>query len=150
MSIKIYTDGSCLNNQLKNNYGGWAYIIILEDKPIIKKSGCEINTTNQRMELMACIEAMKHALTLDEKEIEIFTDSAYIFNCVKDGWYLKWINNGWHNSKGNAVKNQDLWKIFVALLEMQYFKFTHIYAHNGEKWNEIVDSLAKRAAKGEV
>ena len=144
--IKIYTDGCCLNNQSKENHGGWAYVAIFEDEQVIKNNGNAINTTNQRMELIAAIEGMMFAISLGEKDIEILTYSAYVCNCVKDGWYLKWLNNGWQNSKNDIVKNKDLWETFIALLEMEPFKFTHVRGHNGDKWNEEADSLAKNAA----
>jgi ribonuclease HI len=142
----IYTDGCCLNNQSKENRGGWAYIAIFEDGRIIKSNGYVSNTTNQKMELIACIEAMQFALALGEQKIEIFTDSAYVYNCVKQSWYLRWLNNGWKNSKGELVKNRDLWETFLKLLEMAYFKFTSVKAHTGDKYNEEADTLARHAA----
>jgi ribonuclease HI len=144
--LKIYTDGCCLNNQIKENRGGWAYIAIFDDGQIIKSSGTNSNTTNQRMELIACIEAMRFAVMLGERDVQIFTDSAYIYNCVRDGWYLKWLNNNWENSKKEPVKNKDLWEIFISFLEMCHFKFIPVKAHSGDEYNEEVDSLAKFAA----
>jgi len=146
--IRIYTDGCCLNNQEKENKGGWSFIAVSPDNQIIKIStNKEINTTNQRMELTACIQAMLFGISIDEKDIEILTDSAYVVNCVKDGWYLKWIRNDWKNSQKEPVKNQELWETFIKLLEAKYFKFTYIKAHNGDMYNEQADQLAKIAAK---
>jgi ribonuclease HI len=146
--IKIYVDGCCLNNQEKENKGGWSFVAILHpDGETIEKVGCKINTTNQQMELISCIEAMFFSVEIGEKNVEIFSDSAYVVNCVKDGWYLKWIRNNWKNSKNEPVKNQELWKIFIELLEFQYFKFTHIRGHSGNIYNDRADQLAKFAAR---
>ena len=143
--IQIYTDGCCLNNQFRKNRGGWAFILVKNGEIIYSKHGKITVTTNQRMELMGCLEAM--LFTVDMKEdIEIITDSAYIYNCVGDGWYLNWVNNGWENSKKEPVKNQDLWKPFVELLEKKYFKFIPVKGHSGNKYNERADYLARNAA----
>ena len=147
MTLEIYTDGCCLNNQSNENRGGWAFIAVQEPLKPQMVSGAAINTTNQRMELTACIEAMKFGAMTGEKDIHIITDSAYVVNCIKDSWYLKWRSNGWLNSKREPVKNQDLWEIFITFLEFQYFKFTHVKGHSGHEWNEKVDQLAKNAAK---
>ena len=144
--IQVYTDGCCLNNQSRKNRGGWAYIAVFDDGQIIKSNGSNSDTTNQRMELVACIEAMRFIAMLGESKAEIFTDSAYVYNCVKDSWYLKWLNNGWKNSKKEPVKNKDLWEIFISFLEMAHFKFTPVKAHTGDKYNEEADNLAKFAA----
>ena len=149
--LSIYTDGCCLNNQCTENRGGWAFVAVKESGETVIRWGKAKNTTNQRMELVACIEAMKFGLTVtEENEIEIITDSAYISNCVKDGWYIKWLNNMWKNSKQQAVKNQDLWVVFIYLLELQYFKITHVKGHTGNKYNELADQYAKNAARSNV
>ena len=149
MKIQIYTDGCCLSNQSTNNRGGWAFIVIKDDKEIDMMCGNIVNTTNQRMEITACISAMTLGYNeYFDEDIEIISDSAYVVNCVKDGWYLKWIQNGWLNSKKEPVKNKDLWESFVKLLEQRYFKFSHIKAHSGHKWNELVDKYANNAARG--
>ncbi len=100
------------------------------------------------MELKACIEAMVFACMTGEKNVEILTDSAYVVNCVKDKWYVKWVKNGWFNSRNEAVKNRDLWEVFIKLLDFEDgFKFTHVKGHAGDKWNELADLAAKAACK---
>ena len=100
--IKIYTDGSCLENP---GNGGWA-AIINENGNTTKISGNEKNTTNNRMELMAPINALKN---IDAKnEIEIFTDSQYVKLGITE-WINTWVKNDWKTSKREDVKNKDLW-----------------------------------------
>ena len=100
--IKIYTDGSCLNNP---GNGGWAAIIIKNDE-ITEISGNEKNTTNNRMELLAPISALNKIR--DELDIEIYTDSKYVKQGITE-WIYNWKSNGWKTSKKEDVKNKDLW-----------------------------------------
>lgn len=150
MTIKIYTDGACLNNQEKENKGGWAYVACVDYSSTIKsecsESGGLINTTNQRMELLACIKAIEKIMETEE-DVELYTDSAYVCNCINQKWYFKWHKNGWVNSKKEPVKNQDLWKRLLNLMGKKYVKFYHVKGHSGNKYNEKVDELARNAAK---
>ncbi|MEK9874435.1 MAG: ribonuclease H, partial [Pelagibacteraceae bacterium] len=100
--IKIYTDGSCINNP---GNGGWA-AIINDDGKIKKISGSEKNTTNNKMELMAPIKALK--IVDKNKKIQIFTDSKYVKLGITE-WIHKWVKNNWQTSKKEDVKNKDLW-----------------------------------------
>ena len=100
--IKIYTDGSCLNNP---GDGGWA-AIINDDGEVLKISGSEKSTTNNKMELMAPINALKK-INKDNK-VEIYTDSKYVKLGITE-WIHKWIKNNWQTSKKENVKNKELW-----------------------------------------
>ena len=100
--IEIYTDGSCLENP---GNGGWA-AIINDDGKIEKISGSEKNTTNNRMELMAPIEAL--GKINKKKKVKIFTDSQYVKMGITN-WIHNWIKNNWQTSKKEDVKNKDLW-----------------------------------------
>jgi len=100
--IEIYTDGSCLTNP---GNGGWA-AIINDGGKIRKISGNEKNTTNNRMELLAPINALKEMNP--NSQINIYTDSQYVKLGITD-WINKWINNNWQTSKKEDVKNKDLW-----------------------------------------
>ena len=133
--IKIYTDGSCLNNP---GDGGWAAIINYNGK-IIKINGSEKNTTNNRMELMATIKALKEMNS--SGEIEIYTDSQY----VKLG-ITEWIKNNWQTSKKEDVKNKDLWLELYDLNKSLNTKWNWVKAHAGNPMNEEADLLAKKAA----
>ncbi len=148
--ITIYTDGSCLNNLEVENQGGWAYYILYPNNGEIEfKSGGKINTTNQRMELTACIKAIER-VSFSSEDVVLYTDSAYVVNCIKDRWYTKWYQNGWKNAKGEPVKNQDLWKELLEIMGMKFIDFKHIKGHNGNKYNDTVDRLAKAAAEAAI
>ena len=137
--IKIYTDGSCLKNP---GNGGWA-AIICTDNEVKKISGSEKDTTNNRMELMATINALKEMSTRDL--IEIFTDSKYVKNGITE-WVNTWILNNWKTSKKEDVKNKDLWIELYKLNQSLNIKWNWVKAHAGDPLNEEVDMLAKKAA----
>lgn len=146
----IYTDGSCnQNKKVEKRYGGWA-IFVLEDDNEYTLTGAEKDTTNNRMELSAFLEAIKIIHKKGNGGI-IVTDSAYISQCFNAEWYVKWMNNGWVNSKKQAIKNQDLWKPIIDLyLEITHhqgvnFKISKVKAHDTNKYNNLVDKLAKEA-----
>ena len=137
--IKIYTDGSCLTNP---GDGGWAAIINI-DGEIKKISGNEKNTTNNRMELMAPINALKYINSKDP--IEIFTDSKYVKNGITE-WINTWVLNNWKTSNKEDVKNKDLWIELYNLNRSLNVKWKWVKAHAGDTLNEEVDILAKEAA----
>ena len=137
--IEIYTDGSCLTNP---GNGGWA-AIVNKDGKITKMSGNEKDTTNNRMELLAPINALKD---MDSKsQIEIYTDSQYVKLGITE-WINKWINNNWQTSKKEDVKNKDLWIKLYDLNKSLNVKWKWVKAHAGNQLNEEVDLLAKKAA----
>tara|TARA_B110001452_G_scaffold211245_1_gene181711 strand:+ start:153 stop:578 length:426 start_codon:yes stop_codon:yes gene_type:complete len=137
--IKIYTDGSCLKNP---GNGGWA-AIINDDGDIKKVSGNAKNTTNNRMELMAPINALKE---MDpNKQIEIYTDSQYVKLGITK-WIKTWLKNNWKTSKKEDVKNKDLWLELHKLNKSLNIKWNWVKAHAGNPVNEEVDLLAKEAA----
>ena len=137
--IKIYTDGSFLSNP---GNGGWAAIINMNGE-IKKISGNEKNTTNNRMELMAPIKALKNINSKDT--IEIFTDSKYVKNGITE-WINTWVLNNWKTSKKEDVKNKDLWLELHKLNQSLSVKWNWVKAHAGDPLNEEVDMLAKKAA----
>ena len=137
--IEIYTDGSCLTNP---GNGGWAAIII-EDGKIKKISGNEKKTTNNRMELLAPINALKDMNS--DSQISIYTDSQYVKLGITQ-WINKWIINNWQTSKKEDVKNKDLWVELFNLNKSLNVKWNWVKAHAGNTMNEEVDLLAKKAA----
>ncbi|MEK9786627.1 MULTISPECIES: ribonuclease HI [Candidatus Pelagibacter] len=138
--IEIYTDGSCLENP---GNGGWA-AIINDDGKIEKISGSEKNTTNNRMELMAPIEAL--GKINKKKKVKIFTDSQYVKMGITN-WIHNWIKNNWQTSKKEDVKNKDLWLNLYKLTQSLDIEWHWVKAHAGNTLNEEVDALAKDAAK---
>ena len=137
--IKIYTDGSCLINP---GDGGWAAIIIRdgESKEI---SGSERHTTNNRMELLAPINALREMKR--SEQIEIYTDSQYVKLGITE-WINKWVLNNWKTSKKEDVKNKDLWIELYSLNKSLDVKWNWVKAHAGDRMNEKVDLMAKKAA----
>lgn len=132
--IEIYTDGSCLNNP---GFGGWAYILCYKEH---KKEafGSEENTTNNRMELRAIIEALK---ALKEPcEISLYTDSNLMVQSINE-WIYSWVKNNFKNKK-----NIDLWKEYLNISYEHKIKAFWIKAHNGHLENERCDFLAREAA----
>ncbi|MCK5004753.1 MAG: ribonuclease HI, partial [Candidatus Aminicenantes bacterium] len=102
--VEIYTDGACSGNQFKDNLGGWGAVLFYGDK---KKEifGGERNTTNNRMEMKACIMGLREMKSTDI-QIKLYSDSAYIVNCINKKWYMKWEKNGWKTSKKEPVENK--------------------------------------------
>jgi len=138
--IKIYTDGSCLNNP---GDGGWAAIININGE-VKKISGSVKDTTNNKMELMAPIKAL---LEVEKNQlIEIYTDSQYVRLGITD-WIHKWIKNNWQTSKKEPVKNKELWVQLYELTNSYEIKWIWVKAHAGNILNEEVDFLAKKAAE---
>ena len=138
--IKIYTDGSCLNNP---GNGGWAAIININDK-VKKISGSVKDTTNNKMDLMAPIKDLQE---IKEKyPIEIYTDSQYVRLGITD-WVHKWMKNNWQTSKKEPVKNKELWIQLFELTNSFDIKWIWVKAHTGNILNEEVDLLAKQAAE---
>lgn len=145
--FKIYTDGACSGNGKTDAKGGWAYIIIDENKKVIaKENGAEINTTNQKMELMACLNGCRAAEKLNPSEyVEVYSDSAYLINCYKAEWWKSWIRNGWKNAKKQPVANRALWESIISYFNLPNYSFIKVKGHAGEEYNVIVDRMAVEA-----
>ncbi len=140
-AIVIYCDGACSGNQSSRNIGGWG--AVLQYRGRVKEiHGGERNTSNQRMELTACIKALE-TVTSKNIPIEIHSDSAYLVNCMREKWYLQWQKNGWKTAKKHPVENQDLWKHLLDLLSAQSVRFHKVEGHAGIRLNERADQLAQ-------
>lgn len=141
--IIIYTDGACSGNQNSENIGGYGAVLIYKGHRKEIYDGVQ-NTTNNKMEMKACIEALK---TLKKKDIpvEVYTDSAYVCNCINQKWYVKWRANGWKNSKKEPVENKELWVELLDLVEgLNDIKFIKVKGHSGVELNELADQLANK------
>jgi ribonuclease HI len=137
--IVIYTDGACSYNP---GPGGWAAVLMYgEQRKEI--SGGSPETTNNRMELTAVIEALK-ALK-QPCRAKVHSDSAYIVNCFKQKWYLNWQKNGWVNSAKKAIENKDLWQELLRLTRTHEVEFIKVKGHSDVKWNNRCDELARAA-----
>ncbi len=143
MSIVIYTDGACSGNP---GPGGWAWAVAPKGEP--RAAGSEPQTTNQRMELLAVINALREFKDSVEP-IEIVSDSTYVVHCFRDKWWMGWQRRGWKNSQRQPVANRDLWEPLIELVTTRdNISFTWVKAHNGEPMNELVDQLAVSASLG--
>ncbi len=138
--IEIYTDGACSGNP---GPGGWGAVLFHQDK-IKEISGGEPDTTNQRMELKAVIEALK-ALKVKGWQVTVYSDSAYFINAVQQDWLGRWQQNGWKNSRKEPVANQDLWLELIRMMKLNQVKVEKVKGHSGNKWNERCDQLARQA-----
>ena len=135
MKFKIYTDGACSGNPGK---GGWA-AIILDGNSQLSISGSENKTTNNRMELIAPIMALKKIKI--KSEVIVYTDSKYVKNGITD-WIKKWQLNGWKNSNKKVVKNKDLWMKLNNECSKHKVDWKWVKAHAGNKYNNMADELA--------
>ena len=141
MKFKIYTDGACSGNPGK---GGWAAIILDSDLNQSRISGSESNTTNNRMELLAAIMALKKIKK--KSDITIFTDSKYVKDGITD-WIKKWKLNSWKSSNKKPVKNKDLWiKLDNSCLKHKV-TWRWVKAHADNKYNNLADELAVSETK---
>ena len=141
MKIEVYTDGACKGNP---GMGGWGALILFgEDVPTrISLKGAAKETTNNRMELMAAIRALR--VFEDSTSLTLYTDSKY----VKDGiekWLSNWKKKGWRTAGGGEVKNQDLWKALDSLCERHQVQFEWVEGHSGHPLNDRADQLANEA-----
>ena len=141
MKYTIYTDGACSGNP---GPGGWGAVIFDEKKKQQNISGKVKDTTNNRMELMAPIMALKKIKS--KSDVTIFTDSIYVKNGITE-WIKKWKKNGWKNSNKKAVKNKDLWIKLNDLCQKNKVQWKWIKGHSNNKYNNLADDLATEAIK---
>ncbi|MDR2157379.1 MAG: ribonuclease HI [Clostridiales Family XIII bacterium] len=127
ISVNIYTDGACAGNQSDRNFGGWGAILEY-GKHVKELCGGEQDTTNNRMEMSALISALS-ALNQDGLRVNVFSDSSYLTNCLRDQWYVKWRRNGWLTSNKTPVENRDLWERLLSFLPKHDFRFYHVKGH---------------------
>ena len=147
MIYKLYTDGATTGNGTEGAFGGYAWALIANDKLIREGSAGESPTTNNICELKAMINGCEEARNRIEPfdVVLVYSDSAYIINCYKQGWYKAWENNGWVNSKKQPVANQRLWKDLIPFFEDCRFKFEKVKGHSTDIWNNYVDKKAVEA-----
>ena len=134
----IYTDGACRGNP---GPGGWG-AVLYRGGETNELSGAESNTTNNRMELVAPVEALD-ALP-DSSHVSLYTDSQYVKNGITV-WISNWKRNGWKTSNGKQVKNQDLWQALDQSTQRHVVEWYWVKGHSGEAGNERADELANKA-----
>ena len=138
MTTTVYTDGACLGNP---GPGGWGWAV----PGGAHASGSDPQTTNQRMEIRAALEAVR-ALP---GPLEVVSDSKYVVQCFTDRWFAKWEANGWKTSNRTPVLNQDLWRPLVEEFHDREGEITFrwVKGHSGDVMNDIVDRVATEAAR---
>lgn len=134
--VYIYTDGACSGNPGK---GGWGAVLVYANIEKELCGGCA-DTTNNRMELTAVIEALKKLK--EPCEVELTTDSKYVCDSVNKGWLYSWKKNGWKKADKKPALNIDLWEELIPLLEMHSVTFNWVKGHSGHPYNERCDALA--------
>ena len=140
--IVIYTDGGCLNNP---GPGGWGAVLVEGDESRELSGGFRM-TTNNRMELTACIEALKSVLP--GAPVILYTDSKYVANGIEKGWAKRWRKNGWMRTRTDRALNSDLWARLLDQCEKRRVEFRWVKGHAGIPENERCDRLAGSAALG--
>ena len=147
MKVRIYTDGACSENP---GPGGWASVWICDDN-IKVKSGCNPKTTNNQMELTAVVVSLRRIVSNHCKgdTYEVYSDSAYVVNSINNNWIDRWRLNGWKTSKGDDVKNVELWIECLKLLSQMKqmgikITFIKVKGHSGDTLNEYADEIAKK------
>jgi len=141
--VIVYTDGACRGNP---GPGGWAWAV--PGGPFA--SGADPATTNQRMEIMAVLDALRfqNALADPPQRVEVFSDSTYVVKCFNDRWWQNWQRRNWRNSQNKPVANRDLWEPLIEEVVGSAIDvaFRWVKGHSGDRWNDRVDELATQAA----
>lgn len=144
--ILAYTDGACSGNP---GPGGIGIVICDEEYQIIEKisDGIE-NATNNKMELLAFIRALEYAIKNKIPNIDIYSDSSYVVNAIVHKWIQNWILNGWKTSKGEEVKNKEMWIHLIEIAPKINFKVYKVKGHENDVLNNLADKLAVEAREG--
>ncbi|MBQ9977527.1 MAG: ribonuclease HI [Clostridia bacterium] len=134
--VEIFTDGACSGNP---GPGGWGAVLRYGDKEK-ELCGGEKETTNNRMELTAVIEAL--GALKEPCIVKLTTDSKYVCDAILNGWVYSWQKNGWKKADKKPALNVDLWEKLLPLLDRHEVKFNWVKGHNGHRENERCDQLA--------
>ena len=138
MKVEIFCDGACSGNP---GVGGWGSVLRYGDKEK-ELAGSAAETTNNRMELTAAIEAL--ASLKRPCQVVLTTDSQYLMKGMTE-WITGWVRKGWVNSKKDPVLNRDLWERLLELSKIHHIEWRWVRGHNGHPENERCDELARRA-----
>ena len=135
-SVEIYTDGACSGNP---GPGGWAAILVASGKEK-EIAGFDADTTNNRMEMTAAIEALKQLRV--SCHVRLYSDSAYLVNAFLQGWIVSWKQNGWKNSTKQPVSNKELWQELDMLATKHKMEWIKVKGHSDHVYNNRCDELA--------
>lgn len=140
--LTVYTDGGCSGNP---GPGGWAFVVFEGDKELAAQSGGERQTTNNRMELSAVIQALTYILALDRpiSSVQVNTDSQYVKNGITQ-WIHNWKRNGWRTAAKAPVKNREYWIQLDGLASKLPIEWKWVKGHAGIELNERCDALVRK------
>lgn len=138
-TVTIFTDGACSGNP---GPGGFGAVIIYGEMRREISDGFKL-TTNNRMEILAVIEALK--ILRQPCNVNLYSDSKYVVDAIKKGWLQKWQKNNWLRNKSQPVSNIDLWQNLLPLLQFHNVNFIWVKGHNDNQENERCDYLARSA-----
>ena len=155
-NFEFFTDGAYSS---KTQMGGWSFVCVENEAPIDIQSGYEPFTTNNRMELLGVIRALRTIYNLTEQgecrlNVKVCTDSAYVANCINERWYLSWMHNGWRTADKHDIKNQDLWAYLIVLYRRLTdrlgkagggLSFERVAGHADNYFNNLADKYAVEA-----
>lgn len=142
MKIEIYTDGSC--NQETHN-GGWAFLVLENDKIKIEKSNEELSTTNNKCEMLAAInsfEELDKLKFIEPINVFLYSDSAYLVNAFNHDWISTWLINGWKNSSNEPVANKEYWEKLIFFQKKYKTNFVQI-KRRSNPYAKKVDDMAR-------
>lgn len=140
--VQIYCDGGCRGNGKENNVGGWGVYLIYGEYTK-EMYGSARNTTNNIMELTACIEALR-ALKKYDLPVEVMVDSAYVLNGITN-WIYGWMKKGWVTSKKEPVENKELWQaLYEEKKKFNKITFVKVKGHSTNVGNNKADALANK------
>lgn len=152
MKVDVWTDGSSMG-QRGAGPGGWAFVAIIDEKELLERSGGARRTTNQRMEVISALMALR--AFPEGTTFALHSDSAYLINCMRQKWYEQWQANGWRNSRKRPVANRDLWELLIEEAARHDIEWRKVKGHvrvpktDSHRYNARADALAV-AAKSEV
>lgn len=132
----LYTDGSCVAGR----YGGWGWIT--DDGR--KGSGSVVETTNQRMELLAALEGLS---VVTDQNLTVVSDSRYLVDCFLLRWYVGWLERDWRTYRGKPIANRDIWEPLIHLALDRNARFRWVKSHSTDRLNTAADWLAWSAAQ---
>ena len=138
-SVVIYTDGGCRPNP---GPGGWGAVLLHPERDPRELSGGKPKATNNRMELVAAIEAL--GALEGPHRVDLYTDSTYVRKGITE-WLPSWLERGWKTAGKKRVKNRDLWEELSKALEIHEVAWHWVKGHAGDRWNEVADQLASSA-----
>lgn len=140
--LRIYTDGACIGNGMRENIGGWCFVVVGKDGLLYEKCEVDFNTTNNRQEITAVLRCLQYCHENKISDFIVYCDSQYVVNGFND-WMHKWRAKQWVRGKpAMPIPNIDLWKeMYRTRFLFDKVNLKWVRGHNGNEWNEYADQL---------